>query len=288
MRRMLDKPSILGRCSSMNMPATNTMRLTADVPGRGATPHYIALRDLIARRIETGELPPGEKLPSERQMQEGAGFARGTIREALSQLEAEGLIYRQDRSGWYVCPEPVIYDPTRWAGFMTYVAEQGRRPETQTLSMVEGPAGEAGRQLGLAASDPIYVITRRRLVDGRPVLVERIRVNPGLAPDLFRFSLDGSLTRILKTEYGVEVLRNRVDMRPCALIRDEAAALGVKSGTPGLEVVRVSFDRDGRVVEYDQEYWRHDAVRIHVDTEVEGDAATTIRRLGAATELNLE
>ena len=239
----------------------------------GATPHYIALRDQIAHRIETGELPRGEKLPSERQMQDGAGIARGTIREALSQLEAEGLIYRRDRSGWYVCPEPVIYDPTRWAGFMTYVAEQGRRPETQTLSTVEAPAGDAGRQLGVASSTPIYVITRRRLVDGRPVLVERIMVNPKLAPDLFRFSLDGSLTRILKAEYGVEVVRNRVDMRPCALIRDEAAALGVKSGTPGLKVVRSSFDRDGRVVEYDQEFWRHDAVRIHVDTEVETDAA---------------
>jgi len=234
----------------------------------GATPHYIALRDLIALRIETGELPRGEKLPSERQFQDGAGIARGTIREALFQLEAEGLIYRRDRSGWYVSPEPVIYDPTRWAGFMTYVAEQGRRPETQTLSKVESAVGEAGRPLGVAASAPIYVITRRRLVDGRPVLVERIMVNPELAPGLFNFSLDGSLTRILKAEYGVEVVRNRVDMRPCALIRDEAAALGVKSGTPGLKVVRSSFDRDGRVVEYDQEFWRHDAVRIHVDTEV--------------------
>ena len=233
------------------------------------TPHYIALRDLIAHRIEAGELPRGEKLPSERQLQDGAGIARGTIREALFQLEAEGLIYRRDRSGWYVCPEPVVYDPTRWAGFMTYVAEQGRRPETQTLSTVETPAGEHGRQLGVTSSALVYLITRRRLVDGRPVLVERIMVNPKLAPNLYGFSLDGSLTRILKVEYGVEVVRNRVDMHPCALIREEAAALGVKSGTPGLKVVRTSFDRDGRVVEYDQEFWRHDAVRIHVDTEVE-------------------
>ena len=163
----------------------------------------------------------------------------------------------------------MVYDPTRWAGFMTYVAEQGRRPETQTLSTVETPAGEHGRQLGVTSSALVYLITRRRLVDGRPVLVERIMVNPKLAPNLYGFSLDGSLTRILRVEYGVEVVRNRVDMHPCALIREEAAALGVKSGTPGLKVVRTSFDRDGRVVEYDQEFWRHDAVRIHVDTEVE-------------------
>lgn len=286
--------TILGRHSSMSVSKARDRRLTNSTQpaaasssptssthspspwwrtpvALGATPHYVALRDQIAARIETGELPRGEKLPSERQMQDGAGIARGTIREALFQLEAEGLIYRRDRSGWYVSPEAVTYDPTRWAGFMTYVAEQGRRPETQTLSSVETPAGDAGRLLGVDPTAKIYLITRRRLVDGRPVLVERIMVNPGLAPDLFRFSLDGSLTRILKAEYGVEVVRNRVDMRPCALIRDEAAALGVKSGTPGLKVVRSSFDKDGKVVEYDQEFWRHDAVRIHVDTEVEND-----------------
>jgi DNA-binding GntR family transcriptional regulator len=66
------------------------------------------------------------------------------------------------------------------------------------------------------------------------------------------------------------VARNRVDMRPCALIREAAERLGVKSGTPGLKVTRSSFDAAGRVVEYDREYWRHDAIRVHVDLTVKG------------------
>jgi DNA-binding GntR family transcriptional regulator len=106
------------------------------------------------------------------------------------------------------------------------------------------------------------------LVDGRPVLVERILVDAALAPNLMDYSLNGSLTRILKDEFGVAVARNIVEMRPCALVREEAAALGVKSGTPGLLVVRTSLDARGRVVEFDHEYWRHDAVRICVDTVV--------------------
>jgi len=66
----------------------------------------------------------------------------------------------------------------------------------------------------------------------------------------------------------VTVARNRVDMRPCALVKEAADALGVKSCTPGLLVVRTSLDASGRVVEYDQEYWRHDAIRVHVDLNV--------------------
>jgi hypothetical protein len=53
---------------------------------------------------------------------------------------------------------------------------------------------------------------------------------------------------------------------------DSGAARGtvrVKPGTPGLLVVRTSLSADGRVVEYDHEYWRHDAIRVHVDLKVQ-------------------
>ena len=100
------------------------------------------------------------------------------------------------------------------------------------------------------------------------MLIEHITVDPALAPNLLDHDLNGSLTGILRTHYGVTVSRNRVDMQPCALVREPAEALGVKSGTPGLQVVRTSFDKAGRVVEYDQEYWRADAIRLHVDLRV--------------------
>jgi DNA-binding GntR family transcriptional regulator len=117
-----------------------------------------------------------DRLPSERKLQSDSVAARGTVRETLFQLEAKGLIYRRDRSGWYVSPPAVTYDPTRW--YLT-------------------------------------------------------------------------------------VARNRVDMCPCALVKEAADALGVKPRTPGLLVVRTSLAADGRVVEYDHEYWRHDAIRVH-------------------------
>jgi DNA-binding GntR family transcriptional regulator len=248
------------------MPAITTMLEFPDPSDEAGRPQYLALRDRIALNIEMGRVVPGTRLPSERQFQTETGTARGTIREALAQLEAEGLIYRRDRSGWYVSPPAVTYDPTRWAGFMRYVLEQGRVPGTETLDKHVIPASSGLADIfRIAPGSPLFLIERRRTIDGRPVLIERIAVDPAIAPDLLVHSLDCSLTDILKTHYGIAAVRNRVDMRPCALIKDAADRLGVKSGTPGLKVTRTSFDEAGRVVEYDREYWRHDAIRIHVD-----------------------
>lgn len=216
-----------------------------------------------------GSLQPGERLPSERSLQLDSGFARGTIREGLSQLEAEGLIYRKDRSGWYVSPAPIVYDPTRWEGFMSYVEAQGRKPATETLDATEIVAdGLLATVFDRPPGAPLYLIRRRRLVDDRAVLVEYIVVDVALAPDLLRFSFDQSLTSILKSHYGLSVVRNKVEMQPCALTGREAEALKLKPGLPGLNVVRTSYDAQGRVVEFDREYWRHDSVRISVDARV--------------------
>jgi DNA-binding GntR family transcriptional regulator len=238
-------------------------------PGTKVDLQYLAVRDYLANLIQARNIAAEGKLPSERQVEAAVGAARGTVRFALFQLEAEGLIYRRDRSGWYVSPPAVIYDPTRWDGFMSYVAAQGRTPATETLDIRLLPATEhLAAIFGVHLGDDLQFIRRLRRIDGRPVLVEQICVDPKLAPDLLEHCLDGSLTSILKRVYGISVARNKVQMRPCALVKAEAQELSAKSGTPGLSVIRTSYDALDRVVEYDEEYWRHDAIQVNVDISI--------------------
>ncbi len=227
---------------------------------------YLDVRDVVAHRIGQGDLPAGARLPSERQLQSATGAARGTVRAALSQLEAEGLIYRRNRSGWYVSPAPIAYDPTRWESFMSFVAAQGRTPRTEVLEMRGCVATQAlAAVFGVATGAPLFAIRRRRYIDDRAVLVETIYVDPRLAPALLDHDLNTSLTAVLRAHYGVEVVRNRVEMSPCAFTEAEAEALRIRSGLPGLLIKRISYDAKGRVVEYDHEYWLHDALKVTVD-----------------------
>ncbi len=75
-------------------------------------PYYLRIRDHFASLIEAGTLAPQSKLPPERAVGDAFGITRMTIRQALFQLEAEGLIYRLIRRGWFVSPPRLRYDPT--------------------------------------------------------------------------------------------------------------------------------------------------------------------------------
>lgn len=248
----------------MARPPRTSLELPA-VEESAALP-YLAIRDYLAARIDNGEFPAGSRMPSERQLHEALGRNRGTIRDALLQLEGEGRIYRHSRSGWYVAGRRVRYDPTRAEGFMTYVAEQGRIPATQMLSADKVPASAwVAERLGIRVGAPSYFIRRLRSIDARPVLVEHLYANATRLPGLLKHSLDVSLTEVLRREYGVTVARMQINMSPSLLSDVQAQALRVAPGTPGLYLTRRSFNAEGLVVEYNQEYWCHDVLDIHVN-----------------------
>lgn len=66
------------------------------------------LADAIRSGIEAGRLSPGTKLPGERDMAERYRVSRNTVREALRELEAVGLVHRRHGSGTYVADEPLL------------------------------------------------------------------------------------------------------------------------------------------------------------------------------------
>jgi DNA-binding GntR family transcriptional regulator len=62
---------------------------------------YARIADALCQRITTGELPPGSMLPSESELAREFGVARGTVRQALAELESQGLVTtRPGRGRW--------------------------------------------------------------------------------------------------------------------------------------------------------------------------------------------
>ncbi|KPQ27058.1 MAG: transcriptional regulator, GntR family [Marinobacter excellens HL-55] len=232
----------------------------------GTLPLYLRVRDQLAGQIDKGVLTPNTRLPSERILAEEYGTTRVTTRLALAQLEAEGKIYRSNRRGWFVSPPRLIYKPTHDYSFSDNVTAQGRVPETETLDVTATEANPwLATKTGLAVGDPVILLRRRRQIDGRPVLVENIYLNATRLPGIETYDFNRSLWKLLREQYGVELKGKRIEMYPTALVDPQASAIGVTAGTAGLYVTRCSQDGQGGFIEFDEEFWLHDALSIQVE-----------------------
>ncbi|MCE8020898.1 UTRA domain-containing protein [Halomonas sp. MCCC 1A11036] len=230
--------------------------------------YYLRLTDHLRELLSGPEAFEEGRLPAERTLAERFRTTRVTLRQALAQLEGEGLIHRSNRRGWFVSPARLDYDPTRDAGFNDYVRAQGRRPRTEVLHTDTRPHRPAAEALGLPVDCSFHHIRRRRFVDDRAVLAESLWVVPARAPDLLQGDFAAnSLWGELRSRWGLTLAHRSLRLYSEALAEREAAELGVAPGTAGLSVRRAIFDAQRRPVEYDEEHWLHDALCITVELE---------------------
>ncbi|UPR54053.1 UTRA domain-containing protein [Vibrio cyclitrophicus] len=225
------------------------------------------IKTSIREQLRSGIFTEGQKLPSERELSELFSTTRITLKDALVSLETEGLIYREERRGWYVSPERIRYNPLSRSHFHQMIREQHRIAETQLLSTrTEMAAGDYAKTLEIEQITPIHVIERLRFIDGRAVLfVENVLKAP-LFEKVLSENLTMSLTGIYREKYGYETQRSRFDVIPTSAPAHVAKALNLAEGQPVLKICRVNYKQDGELMDCELEYWRPDSVVIHIDS----------------------
>lgn len=118
------------------------MDLTVDP--HDSTPPYEQLRAQLTHAIESGSLPPGERLPAVRQLAGDLGLAAGTVARTYRALESAGLIRTRRGAGTTVMP----------GAHQLTDAEKSRR-----LAQLADDYVEAARLLGATDADTASAIT---------------------------------------------------------------------------------------------------------------------------------
>ncbi|MBA5764625.1 phosphonate utilization transcriptional regulator PhnR [Vibrio sp. 404] len=224
---------------------------------------YVKIKDSIVEQIETGMLAPRQKLPAERKLAESFNTTRVTLREALSILEADGRIYREDRRGWFISPMPLRYNLTQSQQFSNMAVEQNRTPQTVLLLAKATLANKfASQLLELPPFSDVFHIDRIRYLEERPVAFVTHYIRPEQCPNLLQYDLEGSLTDILREQFQIENQKTRYRISSSALFGETAQALRATAGTPAMVIERVNYNQHGELVDCAIEYWRHDAISI--------------------------
>jgi GntR family transcriptional regulator len=227
---------------------------------------YLALR----QRITAGVYSRNALIPGERDLAEEFGVARVTVRAALSALERENLVLREQGRGTIVLgPEndiPSKKDET--AGFdllFDSILTMGLRTKVAVIDLGATQAPNYVAQiLGTDPQAVVFRVIRVRFLDHIPVSYSAAWMAPDLAQGLTKSSLTARPLLTLLSEQGIQINKADESISACAADIDIAAALNVAIGSPLLWVRRVAFDRNGAAVLFFDGQFRPEHYRYHL------------------------
>ncbi|WP_086661777.1 GntR family transcriptional regulator [Lentzea kentuckyensis] len=241
----------------------------------GPKPKHAQLREIL-RRLAEQDLAPGSPIPSERDLAERYGVSRITVRAAVGQLVAEGLLTRAKGRGTFTARRR--YDLQHLlASFTSDMKARGLEPSTEVISSGQAAPGSKA-SLGLDPDEYAYRVVRLRRADGAPLALEAGWYSPHLLPELDRCDLSGSLYELFAAKYGVQLDEARQTVWAETADADTAKALDVRKGSPLLVFRRVA-SAQGRPCEDVTSWYRGDLyqVTMQLDRTVPGSGPNSAK-----------
>jgi DNA-binding GntR family transcriptional regulator len=247
---------ILTRGEPMPVSDTITRRPSPVLDRRAPAPLYFQLRQAFLEEIRERGLEPGDRLPTEADLERRYAVSRATIRQALNHLAADGSIERIQGKGTFVGRLKIRHDPLL-TSFSELLQSQGYTPSHRVIeSEVRRPSGEAAAALGLDKRAECRYLKRILIADGKPVGVAETWIPRALLGSYDALLEpgrleEGSLYELLENPpVGLRLHRAVETISPGLTDGDAASLLGCEPGSPVLAITRVTFDPDERVVEF--------------------------------------
>ncbi|MBV2354523.1 GntR family transcriptional regulator [Streptomyces sp. J2-1] len=230
------------------------------------TARHEEIAEELRRAIDREEYTVGSLLPTESGLAAQYGVSRGTVRQAVAALTAEGLIGSRQGARRVVLASRRSQTFEELRSFAQWARAMGREATGRVLAQRYRPATrEDAVRLQLPAEAQVLHVLRVRGLDGEPVLLERTVYADWIAPAVEAIEPDcPSVTQRLYDDTGLVFAYGEHVIDAVAAGAEDAQILGVRRSGPLLRVRRVTTTREGRPVEWSDDRYRSDAVSFSV------------------------
>ena len=231
---------------------------------RSAVSRYIQLATLFRRRIESGQWPVGDQIPTVDDLSEECGVARATIRQAVGLLEAEGLIERFRAKGTFVKRRPQdqmwCAVETDWNGLLS-----SREDATiEVLSDTIGGPPLVHHAIG-KPSNSYRRLQRRHWRIGQPFLVAEVFIDERVAKKVTQEDITSMTSlRLVAGIPGVKIVDAQQTLTISTADIEIAALLNLPLNAPVCHVSRSAVDQRGKLVLVSNGIYRGEVVRVDI------------------------
>jgi GntR family transcriptional regulator len=231
-------------------------------------PLYYQLKLQVQGLIDSGALQIGDMLPPENELCGYLSVSRPTVRQALSELVAEGWLTRQKGKGTFVSrPKIDVRFLQKLESFNSQMKQKGLTPSTKVLSLSKA-AGvrRINEKMLLEPDEPLVSLVRLRFGDGEPVVYVETFIPYARFPAILEQDFErNSLYERLESLYDARIYRVHREIEAANANRREAELLNIESGSAICLVKTVGYTNDDLPVEYSVARYRGDRNKFSID-----------------------
>ncbi|MEG3630700.1 GntR family transcriptional regulator [Streptomyces poriticola] len=238
------------------------------------TARHEEIAEALRRAIDREEYAVGGRLPSETELAAQYAVSRGTVRQAVASLTAEGLIGSRQGARRVVLASRRSQSFAELRSFAQWARAMGRAATGRVVEQGYRPATtEDAVRLQLPAGTGVLQVLRVRGLDGEPVLLERTVYADWISAAVESIEPDcPSVTQRLLEDTGLVFAYGEHIIDAVAAGAQDAGLLGIRRSSPLLRVRRVTTTHEGRPVEWSDDRYRSDAVSFSVHNSIGNNA----------------
>jgi GntR family transcriptional regulator len=232
-------------------------------------PKYLQISAWLRESILMGRYETGEKLPSEIELAHMCGVNRNTLRQAIAELNAQGMLKKVKGLGTFVtASEPVAlkHKLNRISSFGQELNQAGFREKTKLLEKgYEIPPKRVAQNLMLNADSQVIAIRRLRTGESMPLIYEETYLPVDLFDGILDMDLTGSMYKIFTEDFNIALARCEQTIKAVNLKKKMAVLLEVKKNTAALYMESVTYNDHNIPVEVLCCYFRGDKYTFEVE-----------------------
>ena len=243
-------------------------RLTGYALEQGPVPLYHQVYLHLVDALARGEWKRGDQIPTERELAASFGCSLITVRRALDELAREGRLERTRCRGTFVTEPPIARNIMGPTGFADEIRSLGYRPSSVVVTArLEEATALVSDALGIPKRAPVYYLERIRGADGKPLVLEQVRLPADPLPGLLDRDLghEASLWEILRDVYGCPVERYREMLSAILPSAREAELLALRSRRPAVQFEGIAFTTGDVPIEYSRTVVSPERARYYVE-----------------------
>lgn len=218
----------------------------------------------MASDIARAVLIAGSQLPPEDNLTARFGVSRTTVRKAVENLVARGLVEIRRGKGTFVAEPKIRQELTELSGFVEDMVALGRTPTARLLDKRPVAASDAvAAQLGVSVGTQVYRIERIRLADGIAMSFDETYLPLDIGEKIGSHDLEAEpIFSLLEDKYALPLVEAQYQLEAVTANEHVAHALGIAPGSPIFLIERTSYCDGPRPIDYEKLHYRADLIKF--------------------------